>query len=346
MTVISHVIDYGAQTGGSFIPALNALARALTVRGDRLIVLASDVPDATWPEELSHAGADVRLIRNEKQLISALRSAQPDIVHAHFTRFDLAAVRAVPRARIFWHVHSHRENHSALAKLKALAKYRLAGRRVECFVTVSETMRDECVAWFADPQRIRVIHNAIDPVRFRPPSEPERAIARSSYGISPHDRAVLFFDRVAYKGADTVRKAAALLPDVHFVIAGATGASRERFLEVPNAVTVDRVDDARQLYWAVDALVFASNAEAFGLVLIEALACGLPIAASDIRIVREICGGLESVCVFPPGDSAALAQAVKQALKQPYCGAGRTRVLDAFSLERWTADMLRLYGAD
>jgi glycosyltransferase involved in cell wall biosynthesis len=78
-------------------------------------------------------------------------------------------------------------------------------------------------------------------------------------------------------------------------------------------------------------------------VIIEALACGLPIAASDIPVVHEICDGIRSVFVFPPGDAAALAQALTRATASTDMAGGRQRVIDRFSLARWTRDIITLY---
>ncbi|MGZ3505105.1 MAG: glycosyltransferase family 4 protein [Vulcanimicrobiaceae bacterium] len=340
---ICHVIDYGAPTGGSFIPGLESLARALSGRGDRFVVFATEIPGATWPRELAQAGADVRFIRDDGALIAGLRDVRPDVIHSHFTRFDLAVLQGGKGARIFWHVHSHREDLSAFAKLKAFAKYRILGARVEAWVAVSQAMRKECVEWFAPRDRVRVVHNGIDPDRFRPPTDQERAAARRTFEIASHDRVVLFFERVPYKGGVLVREALRELPDHRLLVTGGTQADRDRFGTLPGVIATERVADARQLYWAADALAFASDHEAFGLVLVEALACGVPVAASDIPAVHEICGEVESVFIFPVGDSHALARALEAALRCAQVQPGRARVIERFSLERWTSDTMKLY---
>ncbi len=340
-----HVIDYGGTTGGSFIPALATLGRAAAARGFSLSVIATDVPGATWPDELRAGGVDVHLVHGPGELARTLRALRPDFVHAHFTRYDLPALRAAGAARVFWHVHSHREDGSAAARARAWLKYRVLGRRVRAFVAVSQEIAKEIVAWSGPAERVRVVANGIDVAHFRPPNAAERSAARAALGIEQADRIVLFFERVAYKGGATVRAALERLPEVRLLVAGGSAAARAAFAGLPRVLVVERAADARALYWAADALAFASDREAFGYVLVEALACGLPVAASDIPIVDEICDGLASVVRFPAGDAAALARALEAALQVNDTDAGQVRVSERFNVTGWAEGMLSLYGA-
>jgi glycosyltransferase involved in cell wall biosynthesis len=340
---ICHVFDLGATTGGSFIPLIASLARAVTARGGRFVAFATDVPGATWPDELRASGADLHLVREDREVVAGLRALQPAIVHTHFTRYDLPVLRGAPRARIFWHVHSHREILSPLARIKAFVKYQLLSRRVEAVVTVSGAMRDECIAWYTPPERIRVVYNAVDPERFRLAQPEERAAARSDFGISPSDRVILFFERRPYKGGAALRRALALLPDHRLLVLGGAKADRDLFGDAPRVIAIERVADSRRAYWAVDALAFPSENEAFGAVVIEALACGVPVATSDIPVVHEICDGVESAFIVPQSDARALAEALRRASSCTSVASGRERVKERFSLDRWTQDILALY---
>ena len=75
--------------------------------------------------------------------------------------------------------------------------------------------------------------------------------------------------------------------------------------------------------------------------LIEALACGTPIAASDIPVVHEICDGVDSVATFTVGDSVGLANALERVRTS---AAGRARVIERFTVQRWVDGILQLYG--
>lgn len=343
MSRIVQVIDYGGTTGGSFIPALGTLAGAAARRGHEFSIVATAVPGATWPQDLRGSGVGLQLIEGPGELAGALAALRPDFVHAHFTRYDLPALRAAHGAKVFWHVHSHREDSSAAARARAWIKYRALGRGVTALVAVSHEIAREIVAWSGPAGHVRVVPNGIDVERFRPPLPAERSAARAALGIGPADRVVLFFERVAYKGGATVRAALDLRPGTRLLVAGGSPGARAAFAALPGAIVRDRVADARALYWAADALAFASDREAFGYVLVEAMACGLPIAASDIPIVDELCEGVESVVRFPAGDAAGLARALETAIHLEDTGAGRARVTERFNVAGWAEAMLRLY---
>lgn len=338
-----QVVDYGGTTGGSFIPALASLATAAQRRGRPLSIVATDVPGASWPSELRAAGVDLHLVRDAPGAMAALRALRPAYVHAHFTRYDIPALRAAGGARVYWHVHSHREDTSVAARARAWLKYRAIGRSVTALVAVSHDIAREIVAWSGPADRVRVVPNGIDVAHFRPPAPSERRAARQALGIAPGDRVVLFFDRVAYKGGATLRAAAAALPGVRILVAGGSAEDRTAFAALPGAIVLERAADARALYWAADALAFASEREAFGYVLAEAMACGLPVAAGAIAIVDEICGDAPSVCRFPVRDPAGLAQALERALDATSPGAARARVAERFNIDGWIEAMLGLY---
>jgi UDP-glucose:(heptosyl)LPS alpha-1,3-glucosyltransferase len=188
-----------------------------------------------------------------------------------------------------------------------------------------------------------MVYNGIDPGRFRFPTPEERSSARARFGIAPSDRVVLFFERRPYKGGATLRRAFAKLPEHRLLVLGGSEAALDLFGTQPRVIASARIADARQAYWAADALAFPSEIEAFGVVLIEALACGLPIAASDIPVVHEICDGVESVFIYPTGDAQALADALERASSCTSIESGRARVIERFSLEGWTRDVLALY---
>jgi glycosyltransferase involved in cell wall biosynthesis len=64
-----------------------------------------------------------------------------------------------------------------------------------------------------------------------------------------------------------------------------------------------------------DATIMASKAEGFGLPIVESLALGVPVLASDIPIFREVAG--DAGCYFPPDDSIAFAKAIRQFIDRP-----------------------------
>ncbi|WP_407316544.1 glycosyltransferase family 4 protein [Isoptericola halotolerans] len=166
--------------------------------------------------------------------------------------------------------------------------------------------------------RAVVIGNGIDVERYRPPSAEERSAARRSLGLGPDDVALVFigheYDR---KGLPLVLDALTLLPpQVRLVVVGgstdmvAALDQRVRALGVGERVrAVGRRADPRPILHAADALVTPSAYESYGLVVLEALACGVPVIATPVGCVPDVVddGGCGYVVEPTP---AAIARAV------------------------------------
>lgn len=86
-------------------------------------------------------------------------------------------------------------------------------------------------------------------------------------------------------------------------------------LRIENKGELTREDVAR-LYAQAGALVFPSFGESFGLPLIEAAAAGLPIVASELDYVRDVCAPAQT---FDPGSAISIARAVRRQLAVPSC---------------------------
>jgi len=341
---IVHVIDYGGATGGSFIPALCTLARAAQGRGDRFHVLATPIARSTWPEDMRRRGVPLSFVQDKKDVTKATRSLSPDIVHAHFSRYDVNAAAA--GAPTFWHVHSYREQRSLPAEVRARVKYHLLSRNVRGWICVSDGVRHEILARGVPSSRTFVVYNGIDVNRFRPPTRAERNEARAKLDISGKEPVLLFFDRTPVKGGATLREALAQLGVAcRLLVTGADAADWEPFSRRYPVTFSSRVADARELYWAADALTLPSYGEGFSYVLAEGAACGLPVAASDIPAVREILGGVPDAFRAAPGNAGELAHAIQSAFDTGRPGAGRERIANAFSVERWANDLLQLYDS-
>ncbi|EID16419.1 putative glycosyltransferase [Mycobacterium xenopi RIVM700367] len=145
----------------------------------------------------------------------------------------------------------------------------------------------------ADPSRIDVAHPGVDLDVFRPG---DRRAARAALGLPLDERVVAFVGRIQpLKGPDILLRAAAKLPRVRIVVAGGPSGSglaapdglvrladelgisaRVRFLPPQ-----DREELAR-LFQAADLVAVPSYSESFGLVAVEAQACGTPVVAAAV----------------------------------------------------------------
>ncbi|MDF2721375.1 MAG: glycosyltransferase family 1 protein [Paenibacillus sp.] len=150
--------------------------------------------------------------------------------------------------------------------------------------------------------KVRVVTLGVDPVEFRPPTPAQRAAVRARYGATGKF-AVLFAGRlVPIKGADVLIKAMAYvrrsIPNAKLYIAG--GAGKRAYVQGLKRLAASRGVPVQYLgyvprkrmpatYWLADCFVCPSQGlEAFGLVNVEAMACGTPCIASRNGGIREI----------------------------------------------------------
>jgi glycosyltransferase involved in cell wall biosynthesis len=106
-------------------------------------------------------------------------------------------------------------------------------------------------------------------------------------------------------------------------------------------------DDTEQLLAAADAFVMPSEREGLSLALLEAMGRGLPVVVSDGVGNPETVG--DAGIVVPLGDASALAEQLRRLAQDPsersrFGHAARRRVESAFALERWQADMRRVFA--
>jgi glycosyltransferase involved in cell wall biosynthesis len=227
--------------------------------------------------------------------------------------------------------------------------------RADRVIAVSQTVREVLVRSGVTANRIRVIHSGTDLTETRavPPCEPR---LRAQHGIPDGGFVIAnaaFF--VQWKGQLVIPAAAALLPDVHWFIAGDGPMKADIEAAIRQHHVGDRVHmlgwlpDARRLLREVDAYVSASTEDGLGNSVTESLALQIPVLAANagggaeiVRPVHEQTG----VVLFEPGDPRSLADAVAR-LRAPGV---RERVIAAqdrrfrdFAIERTAQATLAVY---
>jgi UDP-glucose:(heptosyl)LPS alpha-1,3-glucosyltransferase len=170
-----------------------------------------------------------------------------------------------------------------------------------------------------------VIGNGVDTTAFRPASGEERAVARETLGFQPHDHVLLFvgheFER---KGLPVVLDALALLPETfHLVVVGGT----EDMVHTTAAALparglgrrvrlVGAQPDPRPYLRAADVFVFPSAYESYGLVVLEALASGVPVVATNTGCVPDVVADGENGYVVK-SDAEEIARRVTELASRP-----------------------------
>jgi glycosyltransferase involved in cell wall biosynthesis len=189
-------------------------------------------------------------------------------------------------------------------------------------VVVSNATRQYVLNIGADPKKVKVLHNGVDLVHFRPMPE-KRVEMRKKLGISQNATVVLTVRRIVYKnGIDTLIDAAKLAvrknPNIVFLIVG-IGPNMENAQEkikqlglAKNVVFAGFVssEELPFYYNTADFFVVPSKSgEGLPLVAEEAMACGLPVVGTNVggigEIVTERYGRL-----FPPSDPDQMAKAI------------------------------------
>ena len=140
---ILQITDYGAPYPGNFLASLQALDPLLRLKGWRQIYMFSErAQEREWLAKLHKQGLSIYILPESTLLDRALyirdvaRKENASILHAHFTRNDLAAIVAFllllltgRKVRVVWHVHSPwLAGKSAMRRIKDFIKYRMLTR--------------------------------------------------------------------------------------------------------------------------------------------------------------------------------------------------------------------------
>jgi glycosyltransferase involved in cell wall biosynthesis len=205
------------------------------------------------------------------------------------------------------------------------------------------------------PDRIRTIRTFIDYRRMVGVSRDARARIRASLGVDDSCHLIGSIGNVIpRKGARylvaALPKILAAVPDTRLVLAGKLGpadyvrgirTTAERLAVAPKVIMTGHRDDVDLLMAALDVCVLPSLDEPLGMAVLEAMAAGLPVVASDVGGLPECLGHGETGTLVPPADAGALADAIIPLLRNPRRRRklgenGRKRVREHFSAESQT----------
>ena len=195
-----------------------------------------------------------------------------------------------------------------------------AARHAAGIVTVCRALKDELVRLGADDEKIVVLRNGVDAKRFAPMP---MKIARARLQLPADGKIIASVGAlIPRKGHELVIDALASLPGVRLVIAG-SGPLRS-VLESHAARTgvADRVnflgqmahDDLPAVYSAADASVLASENEGWANVLLESMACGAPVVATDAGGSSEVVAAPEAGAIVRERSASAIAAALHDLL--------------------------------
>jgi glycosyltransferase involved in cell wall biosynthesis len=338
-------LAYSSRRSG--VAMLQLVDRVRASGGEVLDLRVANIP------EFADVGALARLI-------GLMRRTRPDIVHAHSSKAGaLVRISALflPGLRRIYTAHAY----YGMAKPPSL-RIRFFNWIEHLLGSVGTTVaisKDE--AGFAQrvigvrPDRISIIHNPVDTRHFTPATAEQRLASRAALGI-PRDAVVLATigrmcwqkdPETAYSGVAPV---CAQNPDLVFLHLGwgkwkeyLLGYSRQHGFG-PQLRIVDYTDDPREVYRALDGLLISSRYEAgWPLVLLEAMACNIPIVTSNCVGMSDVgSAGLSHLWTFRPEDVAGCTAGIGSWLSSVRGGVRGCNHRD-FAANRFSPD--RCYGA-
>lgn len=340
-TIIHYIPHGGVPDQRGFAPAIVAweFARRMVGAG---VLCARDNQPVEWERR---DGVEIRRLTmgaGYKRLFTKWTRFDPWPLHAR------AAAALWPEARLF---HAHQLEfpvndfrRRATSSPAVLVHAHVTNRRfdpgrgiADGYVAVSEYVRHRLIEAGYPPQRIAVVPNGVDCRRFAPMTPPQRAAARAGLGW-PEDGVVLLFAgrKQHVKGFDQVLAVAEALlpayPELTVVVIGNdqrdaerdphhadTAARRQRlrqhprFLDVP-ALPHSQLADA---FAAADLALLPSRAEPQGMVMIEAMAAGLPVVSRAVGGITESMVDQISGWLLSDDNTEQAVAAVQALLERP-----------------------------
>ena len=272
---------------------------------------------------------------------------RPDVVHAHFWMSGIAATAAadrlgVPVALTYHALGLEKRRHQGAADTSPSCRPAIEAwlaRTVDRVIATTAAEVRTLVSFGADPMRICVVPCGVDLDRFRPdgPVWPRGRWARRVVAVSR---------LVPRKGLLDLVEAVAGMADVELLVAG--GPPEAMLGEDPHAVELTQLIDRHgagdrirllggldqahiaALFRSADAVCCTPWYEPFGLVAVEAMACGVPVVASAVGGLAETVEDGRTGILVPPRHPASIRSAIDAITARPH----RRSVMHAASLRR------------
>lgn len=253
-----------------------------------------------------------------------------DVLDAHFGHPE--GVAAALLAMVFRCPYTITLRGLELEQARVGLRRRLVGwalRRSNRVFAVSRELRDLALELGVDPHKTVMSANGIDGLKFQPM---DRSAARLRVGVESGTRLIFTAGKLdPVKGVlellDAVCRLLVSVPQVRLVIAGGPGRGSAGYAadvkricsrsDLAGKVTLlSDVSQDELVEWmnAADVFCLASRREGCPNVVLEALACGVPVVSTAVGAVPDLIPSTDYGMMVPPGDPAALADALARAL--------------------------------
>ncbi|MDQ6651923.1 MAG: glycosyltransferase [Acidobacteriota bacterium] len=302
-----------------------------------------------------------------RQVRARVIESQPEIVHANSIRAGLVISVATIGLRkpIIWHIHDLLPRHPLSAFIRLFVLIVPPVRIVAVSQAAGDRLCSNVLRAFPGRVNVSVIHNSVDAESFR--LHPTKGIEiRKELRLVSGDVLIGIVGNLSpTKGqlelitafADVLKR----IPDAALLIVGAAIFNRDdgyqqQLVTHANALGIaNRVrflghrGDVAAIMNSLDLLVLNSTSEAFPLVALEGLACGVPLLCTAVGGLPELITHGRNGWLIPPGDQRKLREAILLLIEQPHLRArlarnGQRRVETNFTLARFMSQMEALYG--
>jgi glycosyltransferase involved in cell wall biosynthesis len=291
-----------------------------------------------------------------------IRRVRPDVVHTHTAKAGFvgriaAWLAGVPVRLHTYHGHVFYGYFSPAKTRLFLWLERIIGRLSDQLVTISPSLRDELAHTYhiAPAEKFTLVHLglALQPFADTPRHSGE---FRAQFNISAAAPLIGIVGRIVpIKNhalfLEAARRVRDVIPNAHFVIVGdgelrAAVETQVAALGLHDAVTFTGfLRDLRPVYSDMDVLVISSDNEGTPVSIIEALAAGVPVVSTAVGGVPDLLRQGAFGRLTPPGDPAALADAMAAALHENVgdLQAIQTAIIAEYDIKQVVADLSTLY---
>ena len=299
-----------------------------------------------------------------RRLRKLLHQLTPEIIHTNGFKMHLLGLWARPKGvSIVWHIHDYVSPRPLMARL--MKRY---AHRCDAIITNSYSVGADVRSLCGEAAHIYPVHNGIDLNTYCPDGPKLDLDALAGLPPAPPNtvRVALFGTMARWKGHEVFLKAISLLPQNlpirAFIVGDAlyqTDGSQYSITELRQLASqlgignkvgfTGFIDDPAAGMRACDIIVHASTQpEPFGLVIVEAMACGRPVIVSHAGGVTELIEEERNSVGHPPGDVTALSACIvrlaqDRSLRQRLSLAGLATATERFDRALLAQKILPLY---
>lgn len=368
-----------AMFADSFYPTIDGAvismetqARGLEARGHEVVMFAPDTPKRLkmdrpvhyFPSFAFRSYTDYRIVWAAPRMMECVRKEKVDVLHCHglasMAILSLTVARAlnIPHVLTFHTMANEAVKYYSFVPLRedmmvpmVWIYLRNLLRRPEVVIAPSAPIRDELIENRIKMKACEVVPTGIDIQRFTPKNHDPAFLER--WGLDGN-RVILHVGRLSFeKRLDIVLNAMADLrkeePDLRLLVVG-KGPASDHYQRLAESLGIkDRVvftgflpdDDLPKAYASCDMLVIASTFETQGLVVLEAMASGTPVAGIRSRAIPEFVKEGKNGCLF---DETSCTDAIRRCLsKANSMKMEAVAMAMGFSIDTCTAKLEKTY---